>query len=131
MSWTSPPRAGFDLAERVEDLGREHVAADRGEVGRRVVGGRLLDDGDDAGQVVLDELRLDAPVQRDVVAGDLLHRDHAPAVALVDADHLAAAAGSDSAMMSSPSRTANGSPATCGSAMATACPSPSGSCWRM
>ena len=37
VSWISSPRPGFVRADRAEDLGREHVAADRREVGRRIL----------------------------------------------------------------------------------------------
>ena len=47
-------RAGLDAVERVEDLGREHVAADHREVRRRLVALRLLDDA----------AELDEPVDR-------------------------------------------------------------------
>ena len=60
--------AGLGLAQRVEDLGREHVAADRGEVRRCLVGGRLLDDRAHLGEVLLDHLGSDRAVGRDLAA---------------------------------------------------------------
>ena len=76
------------LAERVEDLRRQHVPADGGQVGRSLFRRRLLHDGEDASEVVLDELRRDGAVQMDLGARDLHPADDAAAVAVVHADHV-------------------------------------------
>ena len=89
MSWSSPPTPGCVSSERVEDLGREDVAADRGQVRRRLLGRGLLDDRADAREVlVLDQLGLDAAVERDLVAADLHRGEDAAPVPLVHAEHL-------------------------------------------
>src|SRR5439155_3256913 len=76
-------------AERVEDLGGEHVPADHREIGGGLLRRRLLDDGQDPHQMLLEWLRLDAAVQGDVLLTDLHGRDDTPAEGVVRAEHLA------------------------------------------
>src|SRR6266550_4342025 len=76
-------------SQRVEDLRREHVSADHGEVGRRLLRRRLLDDRQDPDQILLERLRLDASVHGDLLLADLHRRDDAPAEGVVRPEHLA------------------------------------------
>ena len=86
-------RAALRLLELVEDLGREHVAADDGEGGRRRPRLGLLDDvGHPVEAGVLPVLRggrPDDPVARRLGLGDLADRDDRAVGLLVDVDQLA------------------------------------------
>jgi hypothetical protein len=74
--------------EAVEDLGGEDVPAHHGQVGRRLLGSRLLDDAEDPHQRLVERLGEGAPVGADLAAGKLLEGHDRPAVALVDGHHV-------------------------------------------
>src|SRR5438034_3398918 len=81
----------LDAVERVEDLGREHVAADHREVRGRDLSGRLLDDAANRHELAVGRaIGLDAAVRRDLVGRDLLHRDDRAPRLLVGREHRAA-----------------------------------------
>ena len=91
VSCSSPPRAGLDAVERVEDLGREHVAADHREVRRRVLAARLLDDRRARARARRSvDLGLDAAVRRRSRRRvTSMQREHRAPVALVHVEHRA------------------------------------------
>ena len=107
------PASGSSLAERVEDLGRQDVPADHRQVRRAPRRRRLLDDRDDPREASSTNSGWIAAVQRDLVAGDL----HAPRSrsgrSARATRSICCSSGCTRRMMSSPSRTANGSPPTC------------------
>ena len=82
--------SGLQTGDLVEDVRRQHVAADDDQVARRLAGGRLLDhvaDGDDA--VGIDRARrVDHAVGADLLVGHLLQPDDAAAGADADPVHV-------------------------------------------
>ncbi len=87
MSCSSPPTPGSDAIERVEDPGREHVAADHREVRLGFVDRRLLDHATYPAKPVAGVVALRAPVRRDVLGCNLEQRQHRRVLALVHRDH--------------------------------------------
>ena len=132
VSWISPPRPGRS-AQDVEDLRRQHVPADDGQVARRLLGPGLLDQAGDrrrprrrrSGSPAGSTL----PYSRVRRAADLDAARSRAAVLGLDVEHGQQL--SRSSIMSSPSSTANGSSPTNASARSTAWPRPRASPWRM
>ena len=95
VSWISPPRPGRGLAQHLEDLGREHVAADDGQAARRLVDRRLLDQAGDRGRPRRRRstgcvARLDGhgAVLVDVLPADVEQGDDRAAVLGLDGEHV-------------------------------------------
>ncbi len=88
MSWISPPRPGWRLAEHVEDLRVAHVAPDHDPPARRRARRRLLHQVRDHDHVVFaGGLDGRAAVQGDLLGIDLHQGDDAAAELVPDVDH--------------------------------------------
>ena len=105
--------AGLDAVEHVEDLGREHVAADHREVRRRLVARRLLDDAAHSTTPSTGSLGLDAAVRRDLVGRHFRDAQGPMRRRAACTSSIERSSAPSSTMMSSPSSTANGSSPTC------------------
>ena len=78
-------RGGLQM---IEDPGSQDVAADDGEVGRRVLHRRFLYELFDSVKPVADRLRGDDAVARDVFFRDAHHREHRSLDFFINVDHL-------------------------------------------
>src|SRR5688572_3030215 len=95
------PVGELDLATRVrrglredrKEVGGEDVAADDGEIRRRIFGRGLLDQVQDLVDVAAERLRLDDAVAADLLARNAHDRDDGPVVPRVDLEELAHARG--------------------------------------
>ena len=83
------PRVRRGLLENREDIGRQHVAPDDGQVGGRVPRVRLLHEVVHLVDVGPEAARGDDAVAADLVAGHPHHREDRPAVALEHVEELA------------------------------------------
>ena len=127
--WISPPAPGCLVAEQVENLRLQDVAAGDDEVRRRVLALRLLHHAGDpeAGLVLLADA--DDAVAAHLVLRHFLDRDDVAAVLLVGGR--ASAARQPGLISMSGRSTAKGSRPTSSRAHQTAWPRPSGACWRV
>src|SRR5690606_39187692 len=80
--------AGLGLLDQLEDVRRQDVAADDGEIGRRIFRLGLLDHVTDAVDVVADHLAGDHAVLAGLLRRDFLDRDDGAAELVVQLDHL-------------------------------------------